>query len=168
MKIANVSWGIWSQIYSEIFFFSFQYLLVLIDLWQIHRSFQVTDLESLQSSLRTNTRRMCKYDIVYHFHCIIYCGIYFWFLPVLLLVLLLLIFSREPELCWSVVHGDIFCFGIISLWGFTSFWNLTVAVVTFWTIIIMSPHCPNIFQSKSHYLSFGCVFPQHCHMDGLQ
>lgn len=98
---------------------------------------------NLQSSLNTDTCRICKNASVYHWitptqHCIIHCGIYFWLLPVLLLLLLLMIFSGDPGHVWSVVHGEIFCFGIIPPWGFTSFWNLRVAVVTFWILIITS------------------------------
>lgn len=104
--------------------------------------FQATDEPNLQSSLRTNTCRICKYAAVYHWitptqHCIIHFGFYFWLFPLLLLLLLLLIFSGEPGRVWSAVHGEIFCYRIMSPWGFTSIWNLTVAVVTFSIIIYM-------------------------------
>lgn len=49
-------------------------------------------------------------------------------------------FSPEKTgLVWSVVHGEIFCFGIMSPWVFKSFSNLTVTLATFWIIITMSP-----------------------------
>lgn len=108
-----------------------------------HDSWMFSGCRFLQSTLRTNTCRICRYATVYHWitptqHCIIHCGIYFWLLPVLLLLLLQLIFSGEPGPVWSVLHGGIFCFGMMSRWGFSSFWSLTVAVATFWIIIIMS------------------------------
>lgn len=57
-------------------------------------------------------------------------------------------------------HWEMFCFGMAPYRGFTSLWNVTVAVATFQMIFTMRP--------KSQYLSLGCIFMRDCHMDGLQ